>query len=130
MILELQKPYPFSDVIIFAFNEEPNELRDSFFEGVDIYVEGTDVYFSKDWQLTGDTLVYLDETVDDEDYDEENNPEGYSEFVLKNGLEFEYLGQNFCDVIDVYKDQRDELDIDLVLKSLDYYAKRDTFLAL
>jgi len=76
--------------------------------------------------LKKDTIVYVDTLV----FENNENDEYYSNFVVDNDLNIICLGEILVDVIGSYKDYKDELNIDLVLKALDYYLDNDTFMDL
>lgn len=127
MRLELQKPYKLGDVVQEAFNFFSTNLN--FTNAEDEYDVGNLFAKFEDYDnFIVDTIVYLDEPVSDEEYDEENNPEGYSQFVFDNNLELFCYGYIFSDVMSLYCQQKKTLDIELFFKCLKYYLEHDTFL--
>lgn len=127
MRLELQKPYKLRDVVQEAFNFFSKNLN--LTNADDEYDIGNLFTTCEDYNnYSVDTIVYLDEPVDDNEYDEENNPEGYSRFVLDNDLDLFCYGYIFSDVMSLYCEQKKDLDMELFFKCLKYYQEHDTFL--
>jgi len=124
MKIELQKPYAFRDIIKYAYDEDFSRIDESFFEGkllFNKYEIGNESEY-----LKKNTIVYIDTLV----FEDNENDEYYSNFVINNNLNVICLGEILVDVIGSYKDYKDELNIDLVLKALDYYLDNDTFMEL
>jgi hypothetical protein len=73
-----------------------------------------------------DPICYLDEFPDvDEHYQEV-----YSPFVVEHQLKLFYHGNLLVDVVTNAKGQKAEPTMDELLRGLDYYLERDTFLDL
>ena len=124
MKFELQTPYTFEEIIIFAYNEIPYRTSDSFFEGKILFRElevDNDSNF-----LRRDMIIYLDILI----FENNENEEYYSDFVIEKNLDIICLGEIFIDIIDSYKDYKKELDIDLVLEALHYYLDNDDFMEI
>lgn len=124
MRVELQKPYAFIDIIRFAYDEDFSKLDESFFEGKLLFNK-SEINKESEY-LKKDTIVYVDTLV----FENNENDEYYSNFVVDNDLNVICLGEILVDVIGSYKDYKDELNIDLVLKALEYYLDNDTFMEL
>ena len=84
------------------------------------------VYITKDETLKENSVVYVGETSEIDDDDNEIYPNE----VLENNLEFCYSCENFQAVIDLAYEQKSNASINEFIKCLDYYSKRDTFLYL
>ena len=61
-------------------------------------------------------------------FDEDDNPEGYSDFVFDKGLELFYYGQQFADAVANTLHQKSGATTEDILLNLDYYAQHDTYL--
>ena len=124
MRVEVQKPYAFEDIIKFAYDEDFSIVDESFFEGKLLFSKSeTD---NESEHLKKNTIVYVDALV----FEDNDNDEYYSDFVVENNLDIVCLGEILVDVVASYKDYKNELNIDLVLKALDYYLNNDTFMEL
>ena len=74
------------------------------------------------------TVCLLDEPLDDETFDEDDNPEGYSDFVFANGLELLYYGRQFADAVANTLHQKSGAATEDIVRNLGYYAQHDTYL--
>lgn len=124
MRVELQKPYAFIDIIRFAYDEDFSKIDESFFEGKLLFSKSE--IANESAYLEKNTIVYVDTLV----FENNENDEYYSNFVVDNDLNIICLGEILVDVIGSYKDYKDELNIGLVLKALEYYLDNDTFMEL
>lgn len=127
MRLELQQPYKLIEIVenSFEFFQQNSDVTnaDEDYEVGDLFTT------AENWNnYSPNTIVYLDEPVSDDEYDEENNPEGYSQFVLDNELELFCYGYIFSDIMSLYCQQKKDLDVALFFKCLKYYLEHDTFL--
>ena len=125
MRLEIGKSYSIGELIEIVKNKFDRDL-DSYGEekyNPDNYYS---VYITKDETLKENSIVYVGETSEIDDDDNEIYPIE----VLENNLEFCYSCENFQAVIDLAYEQKSNASISEYIKCLDYYSKRDTFLDL
>ena len=120
MIIEIHKAYTLGQLINFTYNEAANDPSESQLDGKSLFIH-------YDGATTSNKEVYLENI----DFDKNiNNDEGYSEFIDGNDLDILCTGATFVAVISSYKDYKNELNIDLVLKALDYYLDNDNFMEI
>ncbi|MDO5105932.1 hypothetical protein [Capnocytophaga sp.] len=120
-MLSLQKKYTIAQVIEFYLKEQNSSEKSMDFDYVDLFSEQALTTIEKD------SFCYLDEPLNDDLIDEDENPEGYSDFVLKNNLEMlcsgEILGSVICNTLH----QNENASIQDMIDNLNFYIKNDTF---
>lgn len=119
MEINIQTQYSLLHLIKFAYFEKVDNVWDSELDGMAIFV------LNNEDPLDAETKVFLDYINPDKYQD---NPEGYSSFIIENNLDILCLGSIFLDVIDFYKSQKLGLDSNLIIESLKYYLEEDDFL--
>ena len=119
---QLRHPYTLAELITIAAAEYKNggATRGSF--------EYANLFAAPDAPIAADTVCLLDEPLDDGTFDEDDNPEGYSDFVFDNGLELLYYGQQFADAVANTLHQKSDAATEDIVRNLDYYAQHDTYL--
>ncbi|HFC6394238.1 hypothetical protein [Neisseria bacilliformis] len=119
---QLRHPYTLAELIAIAAAEYRNspDTRGSF--------EYADLFAAPDAPIAADTVCLLDEPLDEGTFDEDDNPEGYSDFVFDKGLELFYYGQQFADAVANTLHQKSGATTEDILLNLDYYAQHDTYL--
>ena len=82
------------------------------------------LYTKKDHQeSTNDLICYIDSYPEVNESDEEI----YSEFVINKSLHYFISGEQLADVVDNTLHQKQNANINDILKNIDYYLERDTF---
>lgn len=76
--------------------------------------------------LKHDTECYIDRYPDGD----ENGNDVYPLFVREKKLSLVYYGEHFLNVIDVALDKKEDIHVDDVLRSLNYYSENDDYLDL
>ena len=76
--------------------------------------------------IAADTVCLPDEPLDDGTFDEDDNPEGYSDFVFDKGLELLYYGRQFAAANTLHR--KSGATTEDILRNLDHYLKHDTYL--
>ena len=78
--------------------------------------------------MADNPYCFVDEPLDDDLIDEDENPEGYSDFVINNKLKLLYYGQQFVSVIENSLLQKNEATIGEIVRNLEFYSKHDTYM--
>lgn len=78
--------------------------------------------------IAADTVCLPDEPLDEDTFDEDDNPEGYSDFVFDNNLELLYYGRQFADAVANTLHRKSGAATEDILRNLDHYLKHDTYL--
>lgn len=76
--------------------------------------------------LKHDTECYIDRYPDGD----ENGNDVYPCFVKEKNLSLVYYGEHFLNVIDVALDKKEDMRVDDILSSLNYYSENDDYLDL
>lgn len=120
--LHIRQEYTLEALLAFAFYElHITSCSDSVISNLHLFTDN-DVIVPQ-----ADTIYILDYY----DYtDEENDPEGYTQYVLANNLELAYNGELFVAVISSYQDYKTEFDVILLIKALEYYCENDDFMKI
>lgn len=122
MKLELQKPYKLKEIleIIYELNEDEIKFIDN------LWLFNSDE--ENDDDLSPESIVYFDKPINIS-YEKEDveHEDFFSEFVKENNLWNCYYGEQFIDVLSHYKNNTNELNIDLLIKGLNYYNNIDDF---
>lgn len=119
MNIEIQTAYQLKELIDFAYHEN-NEKQPWKSE---LYYLSLFYDFSC-LKVELNTNIYLDEI----DFDENENEEGYSSFVETNKLDLFCSGEIFISVITSYKQKHQSLNYNSVLVALKYYLTNDNFM--
>ncbi len=122
MKLELQKPYKLKEIleIIYELNEDEIKFIDN------LWLFNSDE--ENDDDLSPESIVYFDKPINIS-YEKEDveHEDFFSEFVKENNLWNCYYGEQFIDVLSHYKNNTNGLNIDLLIKGLNYYNNIDDF---
>lgn len=124
MNIELRKKYQISDLINFYINQIETGNKTILFDFIDIFSE-TNIN-----TISESTECYIDEPIDDDLLDEEENPEGYSDFVLQNNLVKICSGEVFTSVVRNTLYQKRVATVQDIILNLNFYIKNDNFLTL
>lgn len=120
--LNIHQEYTLEELLEFTFHE--------------MYINSHSECFINDLRLFTNDYVSVPQAdtihiLDCYDYEnEENNPEGYTRYVLDNNLELAYNGELFVDVVSSYQDYKTEFDVKLLIKALAYYCENDNFMEI
>ncbi len=120
--LKLQTPYQLKEIlaVAYTFNDQQMACFD------DVWLFSANAESSDD--LTAETIIYFDKPVAiDCEQQQIEHKDFFSEFVKEHDLWNCYYGEQFVDVLSHYKDNSSQLDIDLLITGLNYYADRDDF---
>lgn len=96
---QLRHPYTLAELIAAAEYRNSPDTRGSF--------EYADLFAAPNAPIAADTVCLPDEPLDEGTFDEDDNPEGYSDFVFDNNLELLYYGQQFADAHPAPEKRRD-----------------------
>ncbi|MGF6147724.1 Uncharacterised protein [Kingella potus] len=120
----IQTKYRLFDLIDFVVDATKKNISDGrdYFEYRDIFIENISI------DLADDPYCFVDEPLDDDLIDEDENPEGYSDFVISNKLKLLYYGQQFVSVIENSLLQKNEASIGEIVQNLKFYSKHDTYM--
>ncbi len=120
--LQLQQPYKLKEILAIAFNLNQDEI--AFFDEIWLFNHKE----INDKELNAESIVYLDKpvTISCEQKQIEHE-DFFSKFVKENNLWSCYYGEQFVDVLSHYKNSISKLDIDLLIKGLNYYEQVDDF---
>ena len=121
---QLRHPYTLAELIAIAAAEYRNspDTRGSF--------EYADLFAAPGAPVAADTVCLPDEPLDEGTFNEDDNPEGYSDFVFDKGLELFYYGRQFADAVANTLHRKSGATTEDILLNLDYYAQQDTYLDL
>ena len=109
------------DFVVAATKKNVSDGRD-YFEYRDIFIEDISV------GMADNPYCFVDEPLDDDLIDEDENPEGYSDFVINNKHKLLYYGQQFVSVIENSLLQKNEATIGEIVRNLEFYSKHDTYM--
>lgn len=116
--LNIHQEYNLQHILAFAFAElQIDDLCDSPINDLRLF---TKKYTNSP---QANTIVILDSYDDD-------NEEGYTEYVLKNKLELLYNGELFVDVVSSYLNYTTDFDVNLLIQALKYYSEYDCFMEI
>ncbi len=120
--LQLQQPYKLKEILAITFNLNQDEI--AFFNEIWLFNHKE----INDKELNAESIVYLDKPVTIS-YEQKQieHEDFFSKFVKENNLWNCYYGEQFVDVLSHYKDNISKLDIDLLIKGLNYYEQVDDF---
>lgn len=82
------------------------------------------VVYAKNDPLSLQDQVYIAEPIDID----QNDQEIYCDFALENGYSYYCSDENIQDVVDYAFENNPEVEPGFLLKSLQYYLQKDTFL--
>ena len=119
---QLRHPYTLAELVAAAAAEYRNspDTHGSF--------EYADLFAAPGAPVAADTVCLPDESLDDGTFDEDDNPEGYSDFVFDNNLELLYYGRQFADAVANTLHRKSGATTEDILRNLDHYLKHDTYL--
>lgn len=117
---QLRHPYTLAELVATAEYRSNPDTRGSF--------EYADLFAAPGAPVAADTVCLPDEPLDEGTFNEDDNPEGYSDFVFDKGLELFYYGRQFADAVANTLHRKSGATTEDILLNLDYYAQHDTYL--
>ena len=117
---QLRHPYTLAELVATAEYRSNPDTRGSF--------EYADLFAAPGAPVAADTVCLPDEPLDEGTFNEDDNPEGYSDFVFDKGLELFYYGRQFADAVANTLHRKSGATTEDILLNLDYYAQHDPYL--